>query len=120
MSIYSDALDMLVTQLSDALSLPATRDPATVPALVASGGCVFVQFPTHVQRLMGGPNLEVPVSLVAPAPSDLLAVDWLLEHMDDLVNAVGSKLVSNGPLDIGTNTYPAVTATAQVAIQIGA
>lgn len=120
MSDYSDGLDALVTQIGTALTLPATRDPSVVPGLVASGGCVFVGFPTHVKRLLGGANLEVPVSLVAPAPSDLLAVNFLLEHMDDLIAAAGAKFVSNGPLDVGDRTFPAVTVTAQVALQIGA
>jgi hypothetical protein len=117
MSTYSDMLDSLVDEATEALGIPATRDPSVVGSLVSqSGGCVYVQFPTHVGRLLAGPNLEVPVSLVAPAPADLASMDWLLDHFDDLVEAFGSASVLNGPLDVGSNTYPAVTVTAQIAL----
>jgi hypothetical protein len=84
--------------------------------VAANGGCVFVQFPTHVGRLLDGANLEVPVSLIAPAPADLASVDWLLDHFDDLVQFFGARSVVNGPIDIGSETYPAVTVTAQIAL----
>lgn len=117
MSLYSDMLDTLVTEAEAALGIKATRDPGVVGSLVsANGGCVFIQFPTHVGRLLAGPNLEVPVSLVAPAPADVPAMDWLLEHFDALVEFCGPRSVNNGPIDIGSNTYPAVTATAQIAL----
>lgn len=116
MSVYADMLDQLTQEVGVAIGVPATRDPSKVAGLTSQGGCILVGFPTHVGRLMGGPNLEVPVSLVAPAPSDLRAVNWLLDHMDALAEAVGSRSVTNGPLDVGSNTYPAVTATAQIAL----
>jgi hypothetical protein len=116
-STYSDMLDSLVAGAESALGIPATRDPSEVGSLVSqSGGCVYVQFPTHVGRLLTGPNLEVPLSLVAPAPADLSSMDWLLDHFDPFVEAFGSANVTNGPLDVGSNTYPAVTVTAQIAL----
>lgn len=117
MSVYGDMLDALVEEVSEALGVAATRDPSAVAGLVSQGGCILVGFPTHVGRLLSGPNLQVPVSLVAPAPSDLQSVDWLLDHMDALINTVGAKSVTTGPIDIGSSTYPAVTATAQIALQ---
>lgn len=117
MSAYSDMLDALVTEASTALGVPATRDPSEVGSLVASaGGCVFIQFPVHVRRMLAGPNLEVPISLVAPAPADLSSVDWLLDHYDDFIEFCGARSVVNGPIDVGSETYPAVTATAQIAL----
>lgn len=117
MSIYSDMLDALAVNCALTLDIPATRDPSVVGSMIAAeGGCIYVQFPTHVGRLMAGPNLEVPVSLVAPAPADLQAMDWLLEHFDAFVELLGSRNVTAGPLDIGSNTYPAVTATVQIAL----
>jgi len=114
---YSDMLDQLVVEASNGLGVEATRDPSLVGSLVAAhGGCVFVQFPTHVGRLLDGANLEVPVSLIAPAPADLASVDWLLDHFDDLVQFFGARSVVNGPIDIGSETYPAVTVTAQIAL----
>jgi hypothetical protein len=117
MNTYATMLDGLVKDVEAALGVPATRDPSEVAGLVSSGkGCIFVGFPAHFQRLLDGPNLDVPVSLVAPAPSDMRAVDWLLDHIDALIEfcAVGTSL--NRPLDIGDLTYPAVTVTARIAL----
>lgn len=119
MSVYSDMLDSVVTTAEAELGLKATRDPGLVGSLVAAhGGCVFVQFPEHIDRLMHGPSLEVPVSLVAPAPADLTSVDWLLDHMDALVETFGAREVRNGPIDVGSESYPAVTCTAQIALDM--
>jgi hypothetical protein len=117
MGSYAAALDAVVSEVGTALNLPATRDPSVVAGLVASGtGCVFVGFPLHVQRLLGGPNLDVPVSLVAPAPSDIRAVDWLLDNMDALVEVCAASTTTHGPLDFGELLYPAVTVTARIAL----
>lgn len=120
MSLYTDGLDALVAAVGAAVGVPATRDPSAVPGLVSgpSGGCALVGMPSHVDRLMAGPNLTVPVSLLAAAPSDIRAVDWLLEHMDALLVLVGSSNVQNEPYELGSNTYPAITATAQIALQV--
>lgn len=116
MGVYVDMLGALAQEAEAALWIPATRDPALVSGLVASGrGCIYVQFPVHVQRLLTGPNLQVPVSLVAPVPADLTSIDWLLEHFDAFVEFCGARSVVNGPIDVGSNTFPAVTATVQVA-----
>jgi hypothetical protein len=117
MSAYSDMLDQLVIAVGAALDIPATRDPSVVAGLVSQGnGCIFVGFPIHVSRLLAGPNLDVPVSLVAPAPSDLRAVNWLLANIDALVDFCAASTSSNGPLDIGDLTIPAVTVTARIAL----
>jgi hypothetical protein len=117
MSLYSEALDLLAGTCADRLALSATRDPDLVGTHLARDGLVvFVQFPTHVDRLMGGANLEVPVSLLAPAPAGIVNLDALLERYDDFVDVVGSRLVSVGPIDVGAETYPAITATAQITV----
>ena len=118
MGLYSDALDDLVVKAQAVLGVPATRDPSQVAYLTASGGCILVGFPVQAGRLLeGGGNLDVPVSLVAPAPGDLDAVDWLLEHLEGLVEFTQVATTTHGPLDIGEQTYPAVTATARIAVQ---
>ena len=118
MSAYSDALDALVREAATALGLPATRDPSLVTGLVAgnAGGCVLVGFPTHAGRLLDGRNLDVPVLLVAPAPSDIRSVNFLLDHMDDLAAFAKVSTLLNAPIDIGNQTYPSVTATARLAL----
>jgi hypothetical protein len=113
---WRDALDQLASAASTAVGVPATRDPSAVAGLVAAGGVLLVGMPTQVGRLLAGPNLEVPVSLVTAAPSDLRAVDWLLDHLDAFVAFTGSRSVTNNPLDVGANTYPAVTATVQLTV----
>lgn len=117
MTTYRQMLDELVAEAGAALGVPATRDPSVVPGLVGRGtGCLFIQFPTAIGRLMAGPNLDVPISLVAPAPGDLHAVDWLLDHVDELLDFARVKDSTQGPLMIGDLTYPAVTVTARIAI----
>jgi hypothetical protein len=116
MGTYREMLDDLVTEITDTLGIPTTRDPAVVGAMAAQGGCVFVKFPRHIGRLLVGPNLEVPVSLVAPAPADITSVNWLLDNYDAFVALLGSQSVTEGAVDIGTETYPAVTVIAQIAL----
>jgi hypothetical protein len=116
MSVYGGMLDALVEQLTARLGIPATRDPAMVGSLLAvSGLIVYVQFPTQVGRLLAGPNVEVPVSLLVSAPADLTGLDLLLDAYDPFVEVIGSRLVTPGPVDVGAETYPAVTAVAQIA-----
>jgi hypothetical protein len=117
MSTYGDMLDGLVDDVGKALNLPATRDPSVLAGLVSQGrGCVFVGFPTHIGRLLTGPNLDVPISLVAPAPSDLRSVNFLLDNMDALIEFAAVSTSTHGPLDFGVLLYPAVTVTARIAI----
>jgi hypothetical protein len=115
---YSAMLDALAAQVGQATGLPTTRDPGVVPGLVASdaGGCVLVGFPTAVGRLLDGVNLDVPVLLVTRSPGDLRAVEWLLEHLDDLLLACQADAATNGPLDVGDLTFPAVTVTTRIAL----
>jgi len=118
MSTWRDALDQLAFQAAEAVGVYATRDPSAVAGLVAGQrqGCLLVGMPTQFDRMLAGPNLEVPVSLLTAAPSDLRAVDWLLDHEEAFVNFTGARSVVNNPLDVGANTYPAVTATVQLTV----
>lgn len=116
---YKEILDSFADQLATVLGVPATRDMDSVfPLINQNTGVVFVGFPTHVQRLMGGANLEVPVSLITLAPSNLQSVDWLLDRMDSLVSAVGAKSVSSNGFVIGDVTLPAITAIAQIGVEV--
>lgn len=120
MSAYADMLDALAAEAQAALGIPVTRDPSLVVGLVSSdaGGCVLVGFPTSVGRLLSGPNLDVPLSLLAPAPANLATADWLLEHLDALLEFAQAGQTINRPVDIGDNTYPAVTVTARIALEV--
>jgi hypothetical protein len=116
---YVTALNTLAGQITAQLGVTATRDPSAVAAICAQeDGCILIGIPTHVQRLMGGANLELPVTLIAKAPASLANVDWLLVHMDDFVALIGAKSVSNTPIDIGEMTFPAITAIAQITLEV--
>lgn len=117
--LYIDGLDQLVQQLESTLGIPTTRDPSVVLPLVSStsNGAIFVGFPTHVKRLLSGASLEVPISLVAPAPGDLTSVNWLLTHYDKFVETVGAKSVTITPFSIGDATLPSVNAVAQLVVE---
>jgi hypothetical protein len=119
MTTYQDkvaALDQLVVDAGKALDLPATRDPSVMGGLVAQGlGCVWVGKPLPVSPLLAARQMDVPVSLVAPAPSDLRAVDFLIRYEDDLMEFLRSSDVTEGPLSFGDLLFPAVTVTARIA-----
>ena len=85
MSVYSDALDALATDLAGALGVPATRDPSLIPGLIGGAGMVFVGFPTVTDMTMAATTLDVPVSLIHAAPPDLQAGNWLLDHLGQFV-----------------------------------
>lgn len=118
MSSWRQALDMLTEQAAAAVGVPAIRDPSKVSGLVASdaGGCLLVDLPTQVGRLLAGPNLEVPVHLITANPPDLRAVNWLLDRLDPFIAFTGSRSVVTGSTPIGDLTYPSVTATVQLTV----
>jgi hypothetical protein len=115
--LYAAMLDALTAQVAQGTGVQATRDPSVLPALVAQdGGAILVGFPTAVGRLLAGATLDVPVYLVAGAPASLAAADWLLEHLDDLLEVCQAGTATNGPLDVGDLTYPAVTVTTRISL----
>jgi hypothetical protein len=115
--IYAAMLDALVAKVAEGTGVATTRDPSAVPGLVAQdGGAILVGFPTAVGRLLDGATLDVPVYLTAGAPASLAAADWLLEHLDDLLEVCQAGAATNGPLDIGELTYPAVTVITRISL----
>lgn len=61
------------------------RDPAKlVPP------CLFLGVPTVESRSLGGFNIELPVSLVAPAPGSLTNITWLTDHIEEILDACGT------------------------------
>lgn len=116
MSRYSDALDVLTEELSTHLGVPATRDPSLIAGLVGGAGMVFVGFPTVADRSLGAVSLDIPVSLIHAAPPDIQAGDWLLDHLDAFINVCQTDQTTAGALEVGTLTYPAVTATVRLLV----
>jgi hypothetical protein len=115
-SAYSDALDALVQELSDALGIPATRDPSLIAGLIGGTGMVFVGFPTVADRTMACISIDVPVSLIHASPPDLQAGEWLLDHLDAFINACQVDQTTAGSLEAGALTYPAVTAQVRLLV----
>jgi len=111
--MLSEAIDALATQLKYAMpNVRVTRDPSNV-----IGPCVFIDYPLVRQTTLAGFTLEVPVYLVAAAPGDIHASDWLLATTPDFLHAVSAQDAEPRPLTLGDTTHPAVNATAVLTVR---
>ena len=110
--MLNTALDDVTTKLQTLMGLHTTRDPQTVTA-----PCVFVDIPSVAWTTLGAMTLEVPVYLVAPAPGDLAASTWLLDHTPDFLVALSATDAEPRPLTLGETTHPAVMATATITVR---
>ena len=108
----ADALDAFVTSIAAGVELPATRDPAKV-----TPPCVVVGLPTIVGRTMGAVILDVPVSLVAAGTGDLIAGDYLLEHVQAFLDAIGAKVATPQPFTSSDVNYPSMKSTATLTVR---
>ena len=108
----ADALDAFAESIADALELPATCDPALVTA-----PCVFVGVPTIVGRTMGAVILDVPVSLIAKGTGDVLARNYLLEHVQAFLDATGAKVATPQPFTSTDVNYPSMKSTATITVR---
>lgn len=108
----ADALDAFVDQLAAVVELPATRDPSKV-----TPPCVFVGLPTIVGRTMGAVILDVPVSLVAAGTGDVLAGNYLLEHVQAFLDAAGAKVATPQPFTSTDVNYPSMKSTATITVR---
>lgn len=107
-----DALDVFAESIATALELPATRDPALVTA-----PCVFVGIPTIVGRTMGAVILDVPVSLIAKGAGDVLAGNYLLDHVQAFLDATGAKVATPQPFTSTDVNYPSMKSTATITVR---
>lgn len=110
--MLNEALDQMVAQLHMALNIRVTRDPATVVA-----PCVFVDFPTINTSTLQAATMQVPVYLVAPAPGDLRASQWLLDNTPKFLAALAVREATPRPLVLAGTEHPAVTATAMLTVR---
>ena len=110
--MLNEALDEMVAELHMALAIRVTRDPATVVA-----PCVFVDFPTVESTTLQAATMSVPVYLVAPAPGDLRASQWLLDHTPKFLAALATREATPRPLVLAGVEHPAVTATATLTVR---
>ena len=93
----------LVADLSAATSVRVVDNPkhATPPSVLVGpivsverdGACVW--------------EVQVPVWLIAPAPGDAKAVDFLAQHITDVLDACGDATASLGTYDVGQGPLPA-------------
>lgn len=85
MTTITERLDEFTEALSLEMGIQATRDPAFVIA-----PCLFVDLPRLVNSTLDGVIMEVPVWLMAEGPADMISAEWLLGHVEKLVELCGT------------------------------
>lgn len=100
-------LDELTTALADATGLPATREPSDVLTR-----CIHVGAPTFVRATLSANTVEVPVWLIAEGVGGRNEIEWMLEHLPTLMDALGTVQASPEPF----NETPAYRLTATLTI----
>ena len=109
MTISAD-LDTWAAQLATATGLTVTRDPSTV-----NPPCVLVGMPSATRITVGEQvALDVPVSLLAPAPGDKVNVDWLLDHLVGFTAALDLSELTAEAGTYAPGDFPAYTTTVQL------
>lgn len=56
-------------------------------------------------------DVELAVWLIAPAPGDAKAVDWLAAHITDVLRVCGDVTATLGSIDVGQGDLPAYEIT---------
>lgn len=111
MNALALALDELVAVIAAATGERCTRDPQLVHP-----PCIFIDAPEVTARTMGATTIEVPVHVVAGAPSSVPGLDWMLATTPTVLDAVQASQASPRALPLGDATYPAMTVAAVVTI----
>lgn len=99
-------LALLRAELADDIRNATTLDVTSNPKH-AHAPCVLVGPITNVER--DGTcawEIEVPVWIIAPAPGDQKAVDFLAKHVTDVLSACGDATASLGTYDVGQGPLP--------------
>jgi hypothetical protein len=110
--MISTDLDTWAATLATATGIPVTRDPSTV-----NPPCILVGMPSATRVTIGEiVALDVPVSLVAPAPGDKTNVDWLLDHLVAFTGAITPTQPVVATTDVGD--FPAYTTTVQLHVTL--
>lgn len=108
-------MDLSTVRASLAADLAATGlDVATNPKH-AHAPCVLVGPITDVE--VAGScawDIQVPVYLIAPAPGDSKAVDWLAQHITDVMVLCGDATATLGTYNVGQGDLPAYELTVSI------
>lgn len=108
-------LSTVRTQIADDLRAATTLQVATNPAS-AHAPCVLVGPITEIETAGNCAwSVEVPVWIIAPAPGDQKAVDFLAKHVTDVMDALPEVRTANlGSYEVGQGPLPAYEITAIV------
>jgi len=102
-------MDLATIRLNLAADLAATGIKVSLEPRKAQAPCILIG---PVVRVKSGGlcvyEVEVPVMLIAPAPGDAKAVDWLAEHITSVMEACGAEVeAALGSYDVGQGNLPA-------------
>lgn len=114
-------MDLSTIRADLATALAATGIRVSTDAKHAHAPCILVGPITEVTR--GGVcvwDAEMSVWLVAPAPGDQKAVDWLAANITAVLDVCGGEATASlGSLDVGGGTLPAFEITYTVVAREG-
>lgn len=110
---YSIDLDLWADNLQDTLELVVVRDPSLIYP-----PCVFIDTPAVTKRTAQAITIDVPVFLVAPGPGDKAASDYLLDHIEQVLVAIGQNNADPRALTVGDTTHPTLRAVATLTISM--
>lgn len=100
-----NALDDFTSRLADTTGLPATRERGDVLSC-----CLYVGSPSITRMLGAGYTVELPVWLIGEGTGSKREVDWLLEKLQPVLEALGTNQATPEPF--GDPQIPAYRITA--------
>lgn len=104
----------LRAELADAIRNASTLLVATEPKH-AHAPCVLVGPITSIETAgQCAWDIEVPVWVIAPAPGDQKAVDFLALHVTDVLDACGDATAVLGTYNVGQGDLPAYELTTRL------
>lgn len=112
MAGLTQAITALEAELAG-VGVPVVMDPGTFTA-----PAIVVEAPSVVAATQGAYTLSVPVVLAAAQPANRAALDWLLTHLEAVLEACGSHDSSPGIYSPnGQTNYPCYRTTATITVR---
>jgi hypothetical protein len=105
-----------IAQKIEAEGFRVTTDPRNL-----NTPCVLIGLPRAVtNRGMNWCNvgMQLPVSLVAPAPGTAENVSWLLENLPTVMQIIGATTAEPDEITQGENELPAYTTVLQLNVNL--
>jgi hypothetical protein len=113
MSVFTEAMTALETELA-ATGIRVVTDPATF-----SPPCVVLEAPTITNVTQGDAwTMTVPVALVGNQPANRATLDYLLEHVGDVLDACKTRQGDPGIYSPnGQQNFPCYRTTATITMR---